>query len=131
MILTEKERIKRLIMLVQTLISTSDFKSIELLKTMVENDTPAMIHSFGIMTSNLEIPERLNEHLICNNSYSEVKVSCFGDIAIGTTFETNVSKYTKCNYPKIRRCTKMTDLLASSEEGGVWFMIDTTDTITI
>ncbi len=48
--MTEKERNKRLFILLQYLQTKGDKESIELLKTMVEKDTPAMQKTFEIMT---------------------------------------------------------------------------------
>lgn len=49
--MTEKERNKRLYILLQHLQTECRQNSIELLKTMVEKDTPAMQKTFEIMTA--------------------------------------------------------------------------------
>mgnify|MGYP000849694076 CR=1 FL=1 len=45
----ERERNKRLMVLIQKLHSENDVDSLELLKTLVDNDTEAMKKSFEIM----------------------------------------------------------------------------------
>ena len=45
----EQERNKRLMILIQKLHSENDIDSLELLKTLVDNDTEAMKKSFEIM----------------------------------------------------------------------------------
>jgi len=50
----EKERNKRLLILMDKLISMSDIESIELLETMVISDTEAMKYTFGIMKNSYE-----------------------------------------------------------------------------
>lgn len=48
--MTEKERNKRLFLLLNELLKIKDLDSIELLRTMVEKDSESMKHSFKIMT---------------------------------------------------------------------------------
>ena len=47
--MTERERCKRLYILLQKLYNENDADSIELIKTFVENDTPSIKKSYEIM----------------------------------------------------------------------------------
>ena len=47
--MTEKDRNKELMLLLQKLLKEEDYKSIQLLKTMVKNDTPSMQKSYSII----------------------------------------------------------------------------------
>ncbi len=49
--MTEKERNKRLFLLLKKLIESDDTESIELIESLVVNDTQAMKKSFEIMTT--------------------------------------------------------------------------------
>ena len=53
----ETERNRRLLLLLDKLISNKDLESIELIETMVANDTDAMKQSFKIMKKSLEYKE--------------------------------------------------------------------------
>lgn len=48
----EVERNKRLILLIQKLQSEKDIKNLELLKTLINNDTEAMKKTFEIINNN-------------------------------------------------------------------------------
>lgn len=53
----ERERNKRLLLLIEKLHKDNDISSIELLKTLIENDTPSMKKSFEIMTQNTPLAD--------------------------------------------------------------------------
>lgn len=55
----EKDRNYRLMLLITKLHKENDKDSLELLKSMVDNDTPAMKKSFEIMTQNTSIADFL------------------------------------------------------------------------
>ena len=57
--MTEKERNKRLLLLLQKLIEEKEFEFIDLLETMVDRDTPAMRKSFEVMTEQIRRKEDL------------------------------------------------------------------------
>ncbi len=51
--MTERERNKRLFLLLQKLINEGDIKSVRLIETLLVNDTIAMRKSFQIMCENV------------------------------------------------------------------------------
>jgi hypothetical protein len=53
--MTQRERNKRLLKLVGDLVRKEDVESLELIKTMLENDTESMKHGFKLMTENSPI----------------------------------------------------------------------------
>ena len=57
--MTEKDRNKRLLLLLQKLIEEKEFEYIDLIETMVDRDTPAMRKSFEIMTEQIRREEDL------------------------------------------------------------------------
>ncbi len=57
--MTEKERNKRLMLLITKLYHENDIESIELIKTLIDNDTASMKLSFKIMTENTELSSLL------------------------------------------------------------------------
>jgi hypothetical protein len=57
--MTERERNKKLMILLDKLICENDIETIKLLKSLVDKDTPAMKKSFEIMTKNINLINNL------------------------------------------------------------------------
>ena len=64
----EQERNKRLMILIQKLHSENDIDSLELLKTLVDNDTEAMKKSFEIMLKPNLISHITYTHFVMNKN---------------------------------------------------------------
>lgn len=60
--MTEKERCKVFILLLQDLVKTKNTQALDVLKTMVEKDTEAMQKSFQIMTERYFLDLALLKH---------------------------------------------------------------------
>ncbi len=124
--ISEVERNKRLMLLLQDLITKNDSNSIELLRTMVVNDTPSMQKSFEIMSSGLQE----------SMTYDPFKVDPFdvfvpfSSLRIGQEFECYGDEYLNYDYPRLCRCVKTGDQMAQ-EINGIYFFMNITNEVSI
>ena len=84
-ILSQKERNRRLFLLLQIMINNQDNESIQLLETMLCNDTAAMQKSYQIMTENINvwnIPCENNDLLLSEISVGHEVCDKDGDCGI-------------------------------------------------
>lgn len=129
-VLTEKERNIRLMLLLQELILKEDYKSIELLKTMVLNDNQSMQKSFELLTENIQKEETpvLDNPFPYEHFTKQVK---FSDLKEGDIFECYGDEFLNYSYPRICRCLKRTDSLAVEQYTDVSFYMRKDDIVTI
>ena len=64
--MSEKDRCKRLMILIQKLYSENDVDSLELLKSLVDNDTDAMKKSYEIMLKPTPIAHLLGLNVLAD-----------------------------------------------------------------